>query len=53
VRSLFLFSLLLTFFNTVKRYNKGGEEGKTNLEIFYKKRMLKREKYVITLQAVT
>jgi len=53
VRSLFLFSLSLILFNTVRRYNKGRGRKETNLAIFYKKRMLKRGNRVITLQAVT
>jgi len=53
IRSLFLLSLSFTLFNAVRRYNKGRGEKETNLTILYKKRILKRENRVITLQAVT
>jgi len=52
IRSLFLFSLSFTLFNTVRRYDKGGGRKETNLVILYGKRMLKRGNYVTTLQAV-
>ena len=53
IRSLFLFSLSLTLLNAVRRYDEGREKEETNLIILYRKRILKRRNYVMTVQAVT